>query len=139
MTIQIWDMSKKYDYQKNLNKNFSKIKLLKKDYNTKTFDEAVEFIQADKDNKIIMISDFATYPATYCAKSIKVVTAEISDAHSSKMTHLHNNANILSLSTELSSEDMIIDLINYYIGSYFEAGRHMVRVNMLDKLLSEEK
>lgn len=51
-----------------------------------------------------------------------------------KMTKLHNNANILCLSGRKHSDELIKKMVDTWLETEFEGGRHLVRINQLDEL-----
>ena len=94
-------------------------------------------LQKDNDYKLIVISRNSALPFMFMSKHKDVVVADISDAHSAHMTMLHNNSNAISLSTSISTINSLKEIIQNYMNSYFEAGRHMVRINMLNKIIEK--
>ena len=55
------------------------------------------------------------------------------DVNDAKMTKLHNNANILCLAGRKHSEDLIKQMVDTWLETEFEGGRHQLRVEMLDE------
>ena len=54
-----------------------------------------------------------------------------------EMAHLtkqHNNANILALGGRTTSENLAIDIVDEWLDTEFEGGRHKRRVDMLDNM-----
>lgn len=48
-----------------------------------------------------------------------------------RLSREHNNANILSLSSRFTSPDLAIRIVNTFLNSKFEGGRHQRRVSKL--------
>ena len=55
------------------------------------------------------------------------------DVGDAKMTKLHNNANILCLAGRKHPDDLIKEMVDTWISTEFEGGRHQKRVEMLDE------
>ncbi|ALD66811.1 RpiB/LacA/LacB family sugar-phosphate isomerase [Spiroplasma cantharicola] len=88
--------------------------------------------------RVIVIDDFGTLPFMIMAQKKGVVVAQVSDYHSGRMTIEHNNSNVLSLGFAIIAKENMMDVINVYLNATFEAGRHMVRINMLENILEGE-
>ena len=56
------------------------------------------------------------------------------DVNDAKMTKLHNNANILCLAGRKHSDQLLKDMVDTWLETEFEGGRHQSRVEMLDQL-----
>ncbi|QEH61470.1 galactose-6-phosphate isomerase subunit LacA [Spiroplasma chinense] len=100
--------------------------------------ELVKKIQNKEIGRVISIEEFGTLPFMVMAKNKGIVVAQISDHHSSRMTIQHNNSNVLSLGYKIMAKENMVDIIETYLGAHFEAGRHMVRINMLENILEGE-
>lgn len=55
------------------------------------------------------------------------------DVDDARMTKLHNNANILCLSGRKHSDKLIKDMVDTWLTTEFEGGRHQSRIDMLDR------
>ena len=54
-----------------------------------------------------------------------------------EMAHLtkqHNNANMIALGGRTTGEDLAIKIVDEWLDTEFEGGRHQVRVDMLDEM-----
>ena len=56
----------------------------------------------------------------------------LSDKFSAEMTRKHNNSNVLCLGAKLINEDLTKEIIDIWLETKFEAGRHLRRIDMLD-------
>lgn len=66
------------------------------------------------------------------ANKIKGIRAAVcSDYYSAKYTRLHNDANVLCLGARVVGDEYALELINVFINTDFEGGRHTNRVNMI--------
>jgi ribose 5-phosphate isomerase B len=54
------------------------------------------------------------------------------DEESAKLSRLHNDANMLSLGERLTSEDMALRIVQVWLDTAFEGGRHIARIAKLD-------
>lgn len=52
-----------------------------------------------------------------------------------KLTRLHNNANVLSLPGRFVSMDEAWEIVNMFLSTDFEGGRHMKRVEKISQIL----
>ena len=63
------------------------------------------------------------------ANKIKKVRAAVCyNAASARLSRMHNNANILALGSRLTNKQNAIKLVNLFLGTKFEGGRHLRRV-----------
>lgn len=63
-------------------------------------------------------------------KNIRAICA--TDIYSVKYSRLHNNANILCLGGRVIGSGLAIELINIFLNTDFEGGRHKTRINMIE-------
>lgn len=67
------------------------------------------------------------------ANKIKGIRAAVcADTYSAKMSRAHNNANILCLGQRVTGEGLAIDIVETWLNSEFEGGRHKTRVDMIE-------
>ncbi|MGO3838566.1 MAG: galactose-6-phosphate isomerase subunit LacA [Vagococcus sp.] len=64
-----------------------------------------------------------------------MITANVTDENSAKMTADHNNAHAISIGTKIVGEALGLALVEHYVHSGYSGGRHQVRVDMLNKML----
>ena len=57
-----------------------------------------------------------------------------SDSLSAELTRLHNNTNMLALGAGVVGENLAERIVDVFLGTEFEGGRHARRVAMLDKM-----
>lgn len=63
--------------------------------------------------------------------------AHCQDAYSAKYTRLHNDANMLAFGQKLIGEGIMFDMVDNFLNTAFEGGRHQNRVQKIAKI--EEK
>ncbi|HET8937455.1 MAG TPA: ribose 5-phosphate isomerase B [Polyangiales bacterium] len=51
-----------------------------------------------------------------------------------KLARLHNDANMISLGERMISEELARSIVEIWLNTPFEAGRHLARIEKLDKL-----
>ncbi len=97
--------------------------------------ESTLFIEKEweKYTRVIFLDEDAIFPFMYLSKVHKLVVATITDVYSAYMTPLHNNTKVIIIPTNIIADNLICKLSKYFIDAKFEAGRHMVRIDMLDK------
>lgn len=57
-----------------------------------------------------------------------------SDPYSARMIRLHNDANMLSLGARVVGEGLALEIVDAFLGTGFEGGRHAARVVMIDAI-----
>ncbi len=65
--------------------------------------------------------------------------AALSDHFSAKYTRLHNNSNILCLGGRVIGVGVALELVDLFVDTSFEGGRHQTRVDMITAIESENK
>ena len=63
--------------------------------------------------------------------------AVVTESFSAKMSRLHNNANILALGGRVVGPDLATEIVDVWLNTAFEGGRHERRVNKIGQI--EEK
>ena len=67
------------------------------------------------------------------ANKFKGIRASLcSDTYSARMTRKHNNSNILCLGERVIGAGLALDIVDEWLVTDFEGGRHERRVNMLE-------
>lgn len=61
------------------------------------------------------------------------------DTFSAKMTRMHNDANVLCIGARVIGIGLAKDIVDLFLSSEFEGGRHEIRVNMIADVESAEK
>ena len=66
------------------------------------------------------------------ANKIKNIRAALCySAKNTKLSRLHNNANIITLGSRLVNKNKAINLIKIFLGTKFEGGRHLRRIRKM--------
>ncbi len=53
------------------------------------------------------------------------------DTFSARMARMHNNSNILCLGERITGSGLALDIVNIWLNTEFEGGRHQKRIEML--------
>ena len=61
-----------------------------------------------------------------------------SDTFSARMTRAHNDANILTFGERVVGQGLAMELVDAFLTTEFEGGRHQRRVDLITKLEQEE-
>lgn len=56
----------------------------------------------------------------------------VSDTYSAKMSRAHNDSNILTLGERVVGKGLALDIVDIWLKTEFEAGRHQRRIDMID-------
>ena len=64
-------------------------------------------------------------------KHKKVRAALCYNVKSTKLSRLHNNANVISLGARLTKKNVALRCINIFLKTKFEGGRHLRRINKI--------
>ena len=60
--------------------------------------------------------------------------AHCTDVLSAEMTRRHNNANVLAMGAGLTGTNVALRMVEVFLNSEFEGGRHQRRVDLLDAI-----
>ncbi|MBQ0110511.1 MAG: ribose 5-phosphate isomerase B [Oscillospiraceae bacterium] len=69
------------------------------------------------------------------ANKVKGIRAAVcSESYSARLTRAHNNANIIAFGARVVGEDTAKDIVNAFLNTPFEGGRHQRRVDMITEI-----
>lgn len=69
------------------------------------------------------------------ANKVKGIRAAcVSDVFSAKMSKAHNNANILSLGERVVGKGLALEIVENWLNTEFEGGRHQARVDLITEI-----
>ena len=77
----------------------------------------------------ILVCGSGTGMAMSANKSKKIRAAVCYNKPSTRLSRQHNNANIMALGARLTKKSDAIKLVNVFLNTKFEGGRHLRRVN----------
>lgn len=73
------------------------------------------------------------------ANKVKGIRAAVcSESYSARLTRAHNNANIIAFGARVIGEDTAKDIVNAFINTPFEGGRHQRRIDMITKIENKQ-
>lgn len=62
-----------------------------------------------------------------------IMAACVSDVYSAKMSRAHNNSNILCFGQRVVGNGLAKEIVDAWLETEFEGGRHLNRINMINK------
>lgn len=65
-------------------------------------------------------------------KHVGIRAAACENTFSARMTRLHNNANVLCMGERVIGPGLACDIVDLFISTDFEGGRHQIRVDMVN-------
>ena len=84
-----------------------------------------------KSNVGILVCGSGTGMAISANKFKKIRAAVCYNSASTRLSRMHNNANILALGSRLTNKQNAIKLVNLFLSTKFEGGRHLRRVKKI--------
>ncbi len=128
-----------YALKEHVKKVLLKRKLLLKDVGTKSYDKVDYPDYAHKLSKLI--KNNSTVGVLICGsgqgmimtanKHKNIRAALCYDVKSTKLSRLHNDANIITLGSRLISKKNAIKYVNIFLKTKFEGGRHKKRIKKI--------
>ncbi len=128
-----------YALKEHVKKVLLKKKLLLKDVGTKSYDKVDYPDYAHKLSKLI--KNNSTVGVLICGsgqgmimtanKHKNIRAALCYDVKSTKLSRLHNDANIITLGSRLISKKNAIKYVNIFLKTKFEGGRHKKRIKKI--------
>lgn len=94
--------------------------------------KAAELIGADLDNSLGVLICGSGNGISMAANKHQNIRAALSWTEEiAELARLHNDANIVSLPARFISEDLALDIVQKFLTTPFEGGRHANRVNKI--------
>ena len=88
-------------------------------------------IVSKKSNIGILVCGSGTGMAISANKMKKIRAAVCYNVASTRLSRMHNNANIMTLGSRLTNKQNAIKLVNVFLSTKFEGGRHLRRVKKI--------
>ena len=97
-------------------------------------------VQSDLDGSFGILVCGTGIGMSMTANKYKGIRAAVcGDTFSAKMTRMHNDANVLCMGARVIGIGLAKDIVDLFLCSEFEGGRHAIRVNMIADVESAEK
>ena len=91
--------------------------------------KAARNVLSKKSNVGILVCGSGTGMAMSSNKFKKIRAAVCYNKASTRLSRQHNNANIMALGARLTKKSDVMKLVNIFLNTKFEGGRHLRRVN----------
>ena len=88
-------------------------------------------IKANKSDIGILVCGSGTGMAICANKTRSIRAAVCYNIKSTRLSRLHNNANIICLGSRLTKKKVALKLVSIFLNTKFEGGRHMRRVRKI--------
>ncbi len=88
-------------------------------------------ISSKKTNMGILVCGSGTGMAMSANKLRKIRAAVCYNSVSTRLSRAHNNANILALGSRLTNKKEALKLVNIFLSTKFEGGRHLRRIKKI--------
>ena len=88
-------------------------------------------VASDRGSFGVLVCGSGTGMAIAANKTKNIRAAMCFSAKNTQLSRLHNNANIITLGERLISKSKAINLINVFLTTKFEGGRHLRRVKKI--------
>ena len=88
-------------------------------------------IKMSKSDIGILVCGSGTGMAISANKTKKIRAAVCYNQSSTRLSRLHNNANIIALGSRLTKKKDIIKLVSIFLNTKFEGGRHLKRIKKI--------
>ena len=85
----------------------------------------------NKTNFGILVCGSGTGMALAANKVKNIRAAVCYNMKNTKLSRLHNNANIITVGSRLISKNMAFKLVNIFLKTKFEGGRHLRRIKKI--------
>ncbi len=86
-------------------------------------------VSSKKSNMGILVCGSGTGMSMSANKAKKIRAAVCYNKASTRLSRQHNNANIMALGSRLTKRSDVMKLVNVFLNTKFEGGRHLRRVN----------
>ena len=88
-------------------------------------------MKKDKNQFGILICGSGTGMSIVANKHKNIRAALCYDIKSTKLSRLHNNANVMTIGSRLIKKNVALKCVNIFIKTNFKGGRHLRRVNKI--------
>lgn len=85
--------------------------------------------------KAVMFDRYGVGSAMASNKVKGMVTANVNEERTAHMTAMHNGAKAIALGSGVVGTDLANTIVQRYLDTEYAAGRHQVRLDMLEKMI----
>lgn len=96
-------------------------------------------VKTDKTAAGILVCGTGIGMSMAANKHTGIRAAVCSDTFSARMTRLHNDANVLCLGARVIGYGLAADIVDLFVTTSFEGGRHALRVCLIDEIEAAER
>ena len=96
-------------------------------------------VQGDNDSLGILVCGTGIGMSMAANKFRGIRAAVCGDTFSARMTRMHNDANILCIGARVIGQGLARDIVDLFVTTDFEGGRHATRVEMISRLEAGEE
>lgn len=132
-----------FELKEYIKKHLEKLEIEYIDYGTNSLDSVdypdygrivSEAVVAKEVDRAIVICGTGIGISIACNKVKGIRCALCGDTYSAKMSRAHNNANILAMGARVIGMDLAVEIVNAWLSSEFEGGRHEKRVIKISEI-----
>lgn len=99
--------------------------------------KVAEAVSSDKADLGVLICGTGLGMSYVANKVTGIRCACVSDVFSAEMSRLHNNANVLAIGARVVGLGLAMKIVETFLGTEFEGGRHNRRVDMITAVESK--
>jgi ribose 5-phosphate isomerase B len=127
-TIKKFLLEKEYEF-----KDYGTFKMDSCDYPEYAYKVGQAVVSGESDMGILVCGTGIGMCIT--VNKIKGIRGAIAhDVQTAQLSRLHNNANVLCLGGRVLNEAMALEIVNTWMNTSFEGGRHQGRLNLISQL-----
>ncbi len=93
--------------------------------------KVAKMVKINKNNVGILVCGSGTGMSITANKHKKIRAAQCFSLKSTKLSRLHNDANIITLGSRLLSKKKACSFVNVFLNTKFEGGRHIKRIRRI--------
>lgn len=143
MKIAIGSDHAGYLLKEEIKKHFTENEIEYKDYGTFKMDscdypefayKVSQAVVTEDANLGILICGTGIGMCMTANKTKGIRAARVQDEETAKLSRLHNDANVLCLGGRITSAEKAIKIVNIWMNTSFEGGRHQNRLNLISQL-----
>ena len=94
-------------------------------------EKVLEGLDSPDDVKGILICGTGIGMSIAANKYSGIRASHCTDTYSAKMTRMHNDSNILCLGERITGVGLALDIVDIWLNTEFEGGRHQKRIDMI--------